>query len=387
MLKALKVRLYPTKKQKEVIASQIGATRYIYNRALALKIFAYKKFGKNIGKFDLIKHTTKLKKREKTAWLKEIDSQALQQSISNMDRAYKSFFKSGFGFPKFKSKHSSKQSYQYPQRVKLNEKQSKIYLPKVGWVKIRGFREEFANCKIKTVTISLEAYQYHSSILLDDGIETIKPSHNGKAIGLDIGVKLIVADSNGKRVKALNLEKELKKLRLRAKQLSNKKKNSNNRIKVKQKLAKINLKIANQRKDFLHKLSTQYSENQTIVIEDLKIKNMSKSAKGTVETPAKNVAQKRGLNRAITQQSWGLFFEMLEYKTARRGGKLIKVEPKYTSQTCSSCGYIDKKNRVNQSKFVCIACGYCENADINASKNILARGIHGNNAFHQTKIA
>jgi len=118
MLKALKVRLYPTKKQKEVIASQIGATRYIYNRALALKIFAYKKFGKNIGKFDLIKHTTKLKKREKTAWLKEIDSQALQQSISNMDRAYKSFFKSGFGFPKFKSKHNLKQSYQYPQRVK-----------------------------------------------------------------------------------------------------------------------------------------------------------------------------------------------------------------------------------------------------------------------------
>ena len=384
MLKACKIRLYPNKEQKQIIASQIGGSRYIFNRMLALKIYTYKKFGKNISKYDLIKRATKLRKRDKTSWLKDIDSQVLQQSISNMDSAYKNFFRrvkqgGAVGFPKFKSKHHSRQSFQYPQRVKLNENKNKIYLPKVGWVKCKGFRKDFIG-KIKTVTISLEAYQYHASILVDDGIENKSINHNNQIVGLDVGVKLVVADSNGNKIEALKLERELTKLRKRAKQLSRKKKGSNNRFKAKQKLAKINLKIANKRKDFLHKLSTKYSENQAIVVEDLKIKNMSKSAKGTTETPGKNVKAKAGLNRVITQQSWGMFFEMLEYKLKRNGGELIKVNPKFTSQTCPKCGYISKENRLSQSKFVCQKCNYSNNADIVGALNILARGIHGYNA-------
>ncbi len=387
MLKACKIRLYPNSEQKQIIASQIGGSRYIFNRMLALKIFAYKKFGKNISKFELIKYATKLKTRDKTLWLKEIDSQVVQQSISNMDTAYKNFFRrvkqgGAVGFPKFKSKHHSRQSFQYPQRVKLNEKKNKVYLPKVGWVKCKGFRKEFAG-KIKTVTVSLEAYQYHASLLTDDGIETISINHNNQSIGLDVGVKLVVADSNGNKVEALKLERELIKLRKRAKQLSCKKKGSKNRFKAKQKLAKINLHIANKRKDFLHKLSLQYSENQTVVVEDLKIKNMSKSAKGTTETPGKNVKAKAGLNRVITQQSWGMFFEMLEYKLKANGGELIKVDPKFTSQTCPKCKYISKENRLSQSKFVCQRCSYANNADIVGALNILDRGIHGNNASLQ----
>jgi len=186
----------------------------------------------------------------------------------------------------------------------------------------------------------------------------------------------VVADSNGRKVKPLDLVKELSKLRIKAQRLSRKKKGSNNRAKAKAKIAKQNLRIANIRKDFLHKLSRQYSENQTVVVEDLKIKNMTSQTKGTVEKPSKNASAKRGLNRVITQQSWGLFFELLE-----KGGQLIKVDPKYTSQTCNECGYISKENRKSQNKFVCIACGHTANADINASKNILARGIHGNNAL------
>jgi len=173
--------------------------------------------------------------------------------------------------------------------------------------------------------------------------------------------------------KALKLERELTKLRKRAKQLSRKKKGSKNRFKAKQKLAKINLHIANKRKDFLHKLSLQYSENQTVVVEDLKIKNMTKSAKGTTETPGKNVKQKAGLNRVITQQSWGMFFEMLEYKLKANGGKLIKVDPKFTSQTCPKCKHISKENRLSQSKFVCQKCSYTNNADIVGALNILAK--------------
>jgi putative transposase len=391
LLKACKIRLYPNVKQQELIFSQIGGARYIYNRMLALRNFAYKKLGKSISKFELIKHATKLKKRDKTSWLKDIDSQVLQQSISNMDLAFKNFFRrvkigEAKGFPKFKSKHHSKQSFQYPQRVKLNEDKNKIYLPKIGWVKCKGFRKELIG-KIKTVTVSTEANQYFASILLDDGLEDIKISHNNQTVGLDMGVKLVVADSNGNKVKPLDLSKELKILKTRAKQLSNKKKGSNNRTKAKNRLAKIHQKIANKRKDFLHKLSTQYSENQTVVVEDLKIKNMSKSAKGTQDNHGKNVKAKSGLNRVITQQSWGMFFEMLEYKLKARGGELIKVNPQYTSQTCPKCKHISKENRLSQSKFVCQKCNYKNNADIVGALNILDRGIHGDNACKQTKIA
>ena len=377
MLKAVKIRLYPTVEQQTAIAQQIGAARYVYNRSLALRKFAYTKFGIKLGKFDLIKRITTLKGRDKTSWLKDADSQALQQSIANMDKAYQHFFKGG-GFPKFKSRHHGKQSFQYPQRVKIDG--SKVYLPKVGWVKCKGLREDFVG-KIKTVTVSHEANLYHAALLIDDGIETVPVCTNTNAIGLDVGVSLVVADSEGGMTKPLDLVHELARLRVRAQQLSRKKKGSKNRAKAKVKLAKQNLRIANMRKDFLHKLSLQYAENQGIVVvEDLKIKNMTKATKGTVETPAKNASAKRGLNRSITQQSWGLFFELLEYKVVARGGKFIKVDPRHTSQTCNVCGHVSKENRLTQAKFVCTACGHSDNADINASKNIRDRGIHGSNA-------
>jgi putative transposase len=294
-----------------------------------------------------------------------------------MDKAYQHFFKGG-GFPKFKSRHHSRQSYQYPQRVKIDG--SKVYLPKVGWVKCKGLREDIVG-KIKTVTVSHEANLYHAALLIDDGIETVLVCTNTNAIGLDVGVSLVVADSEGGMTKPLDLVHELTRLRVRAQQLSRKKKGSNNRAKAKVKLAKQNLRIANMRKDFLHKLSLQYAENQGIVVvEDLKIKNMTKSAKGTEEKPGKQVAQKRGLNRSITQQSWGLFFELLEYKVKARGGKFVKVDPRHTSQTCNCCGHVSSENRLKQEKFVCTACGHRANADVNAAKNIRDRGIHGSNA-------
>lgn len=380
MLKAVKIRLYPTTEQQTAIAQQIGAARYVYNRSLALRKFAYTKFGIKLGKFDLIKRITTLKERDKTSWLKDADSQALQQSIANMDKAYQHFFKGG-GFPKFKSRHHSRQSYQYPQRVKIDG--SKVYLPKVGWVKCKGLREDFKG-KIKTVTVSHEANLYHAALLIDDGIETVPVCTNINAIGLDVGVSLVVADSEGGMTKPLDLVHELTRLRVRAQQLSRKKKGSKNRAKAKVKLAKQNLRIANMRKDFLHKLSKSYSENQTVVVEDLKIKNMTKSAKGTEEKPGKQVAQKRGLNRSITQQSWGLFFEMLEYKVKARGGKFVKVDPRHTSQACNVCGHVSSENRLKQEKFVCKACGHRANADVNAAKNIRDRGIHGSNASQQT---
>jgi len=192
-----------------------------------------------------------------------------------------------------------------------------------------------------------------------------------KCIGIDVGVALFATMSSGKMIRPLKLDREIKKMKKAQKSLSRKKKGSKNRTKAKQKLQKAHLKISNKRKDFLHKLSNEItSENQTIVIEKLKIKNMTKSATGTVEEPKKS-SGKRGLNRVITQQSWGIFFEMLKYKAEKKGGEVIEIDPKFTSQKCSCCGHIAKDNRKSQSKFQCIQCNFKLNADLNASLNIL----------------
>ena len=154
------------------------------------------------------------------------------------------------------------------------------------------------------------------------------------------------------------------------KSLSRKKKGSANRLKAKTKLAKKHLKIKNKRNDFLHKISNQLSENQTVKVEDLKIKNMSKQAKGSIENPNMRASAKSELNRSILQQSWGKFFELLEYKLERNRGSLVKVDPKFTSQKCSQCGHISKENRLKQELFVCVKCSFTANADYNASINI-----------------
>ena len=151
---------------------------------------------------------------------------------------------------------------------------------------------------------------------------------------------------------------------------------SNNYLKAKKKLAKAHLKIRNKRKDFLHKVTKKLSENQTVVVENLKIKNMTKVAKGSIENPNMRASAKSGLNRSILQQGWYIFFEMLEYKLKRNGGKLIKIDPKHTSQKCNKCGHISKDNRKSQSKFKCTKCDYEANADVNASLNIVSAVGH-----------
>jgi len=365
MLNIVKVRLYPNKEQKTILHKTFGSVRFVYNTMLDKKIKAYEKDKISISTFTLIKELP-LMKKSNFEWLKEVDSTSLQQSIKNMDKAYQGFFKLKKGYPKFKSRHHSRQSYQ---TTTANIKEKKLYLAKVGLIEMRGFRE-FSG-KLKTVSVSFEANQYHASLLFDDGKEFKKPKHNQKSIGIDVGVALFATLSNGQMIKPLKLDRAIKRMKKTQKSLSRKKKGSNNRKKSKQKLQKRHLKIANKRKDFLHKLSNEItSENQTIVIEKLKIKNMTKSARGTIKEPKKS-SGKRGLNRVITQQSWGIFFEMLKYKAEKKGGEVIEVDPKFTSQKCSCCGHISKENRKSQSKFQCIQCDFKLNADLNASINIL----------------
>ena len=364
-LKTVRVRLYPNKEQQELINKQIGCCRFVYNNMLALKSKAYKKKKISFSAYDYSKHMTNMKKRDKYDFLNEVFNASLKSSLLNLDQAYKGFFKSGRGYPKFKSKHDSYQSFQVPRDVKINNKLNKVKFAKVGYVKMKGFRKDFVGI-IKTCTVTREAGQYHMSILIDDKQDTCVTIHNGKEVGIDVGCVSFLTDSNGVQIKPLDLSKENVRSELRSKQLSNKKKGSKNRAKAKRRLQKQHLKIRNKRKDFLHKISKQYSENQTVVIEDLNIQSMTDKRKSYKE-----------LNRNILQQSWGTFFGMLEYKLKRNGGKLVKVNPAYTSQECSKCKAVDKNSRKSQAVYKCTSCGYETNADINAAINILNRSTCG----------
>ncbi|MEO1954565.1 MAG: transposase [Campylobacterales bacterium] len=374
MLKVVKVRLYPNKVQQQLIHKTFGSCRYVYNMLLDAKIKAYE-CGDNLSAYELKKRLVPMKNVEGGEFLKEVDSTALQNAVLKIDVAYKNFFRrvkqgGAVGFPRFKSKHNSYQSYQSSTATIKN---NKLKLPKIGEVKTK-FHRGVITSKVKTVTVSCEANQYFASINYEDGLDEVVGINNGKTIAIDVGVKIFAQISNDKKItidEEHNLSKDIKKMIKAQKSLSLKKKGSNNRAKAKLKLAKAHLKIRNKRDDFLHKISNQLSENQTIKVEDLKIKNMSKKAKGTLTNPNMRASAKAGLNRSILQQSWGKFFEMLEYKLKRNGGELIKVNPQYTSQKCSSCGHISQENRKVQAKFKCIQCGFEANADYNASLNIL----------------
>ena len=204
-----------------------------------------------------------------------------------------------------------------------------------------------------------------------------QPIHPSKsAIGIDLGVKKLVTTSSCQVFDRINSFKanQVKLARLQRK-LRKKTKFSQNWKKLNLRINKLHHHIANIRHDYLHKVTTTLSKNHAmIVVEDLKVANMSKSAKGSIEEKGKNVKAKSGLNKSILDQGWSMLVDMLEYKQQWRGGLLVKVDPKYTSQTCSSCGHVAKENRLTQANFSCVECGFSENADINASRNILAVG-------------
>ena len=240
----------------------------------------------------------------------------------------------------------------------------------LGEVKAKFHRGQIIG-KVKTVTVSYEAGQYHASINYEDGIQETTYSNNGNSIGIDVGVKVFAYTSDNQQIKHINLKKEISNVIKAQRVLSRGKKGSKNRQKAKSKLAKKHLKLKNKRNDFLHKVTKKLSENQTIAVENLMIKNMTKKAKGSIDNPNMRASAKSGLNRSILQQSWGKFFELLEYKLKRNGGQLIKVNPKFTSQKCSCCGHISKENRQTQAKFICTKCYTALNADYNASVNIL----------------
>ena len=365
-----KFEIRPNGEQQRRIKQFCGCARFVFNKGLDGQKQAYD--ADNNTTFNYTKIANQLPQWKKTfPWLKDCHSQVLQQSLKDLGRAFSNFFEKRANFPRFKKK-GEKNSIRFPQGYKLEQHNNRLYLPKIGWVRYRNSRNVVG--EIKNVTVSQECGRFFVSIQTE--YEQEIPKHHGSEIGIDMGIARFTTLSNGQYFKPLNAFKTYKgKLAKLQRRLKNKVKFSKNWLKLQAKIAKLHHKIANCRKDFLHKISNEISKNHAMIyIEDLQVANMSKSAKGTVEQPGQNVAQKSGLNRAILDQGWGEFRRQLEYKSAWRGGFVIAVAPHHTSQTCPCCGYTDKENRPTQAEFECVKCGYCEDADVVGALNILARG-------------
>ncbi len=349
-----------------------GACRFVFNRALARQNENHEVGNKYIPYGKMASWLVEWKNATETQWLKDAQSQPLQQSLKDLERAYKNFFRKRAAFPRFK-KRGQNDVFRYPQGVKLDQENSRIFLPKLGWMRYRNSRQ--VTGVVKNVTVSQSCGKWYISIQTESEVST--PVHpSASMVGLDAGVAKLATLSDGTVFEPVNsFQKNQKKLARLQRQLSRKVKFSNNWQKQKRKIQRLHSCIANIRRDYLHKVTTTVSKNHAmIVIEDLKVSNMSKSAAGTVSQPGRNVRAKSGLNRSILDQGWYEMRRQLEYKQLWSGGQVLAVPPAYTSQRCACCGHTAKENRLSQSQFRCQVCGYTANADVNGARNILAAG-------------
>ncbi|ELW7051309.1 transposase, partial [Escherichia coli] len=369
---AFKFQLRPGGQQEREMRRFAGACRFVFNRALARQNENHEVGNKYIPYGKMASWLVEWKNATETQWLKDTQSQPLQQSLKDLERAYKNFFRKRAAFPRFK-KRGQNDVFRYPQGVKLDQENSRIFLPKLGWMRYRNSRQ--VTGVVKNVTVSQSCGKWYISIQTESEVST--PVHpSASMVGLDAGVAKLATLSDGTVFEPVNsFQKNQKKLARLQRQLSRKVKFSNNWQKQKRKIQRLHSCIANIRRDYLHKVTTTVSKNHAmIVIEDLKVSNMSKSAAGTVSQPGRNVRAKSGLNRSILDQGWYEMRRQLEYKQLWRGGQVLAVPPAYTSQRCACCGHTAKENRLSQSKFRCQVCGYTANADVNGARNILAAG-------------
>lgn len=342
-----------------------GACRFVFNRALALQNENHEAGNKYVSYTKMASWLIEWKSHPDTQWLKDTPSLPLQQSLKRLQE----FLPEACSIPSFQETRPKR----CPQGVKLDQTNNRISLPKLGWIRYRNSREVIG--EVKNVTVIQSCGKWYVSIQTE--YEVPEQVHKAASmVGLDAGVTKLATLSDGTVYQPVNSFKaSQRKLAMLQRQLSRKVKFSASWQKQKKKIQRLHSHIANIRRDYLHKVTSEISKNHAmIVIEDLKVSNMSKSAKGTAERPGRNIRAKSGLNRSILDQGWYEMRRQLEYKQLWRGGQVLAIPPAYTSQRCACCGHTAKENRQTQSKFVCQVCGYTENADINGARNILAAG-------------
>ena len=365
MLKAIKVRLYPTEEQVVYINKQLGCCRFVYNNCLEYRTSAHETNKTSISASESIKHIVLLK--QDNEFLKEVHSKVLQQSVRDMNQAYDNFFKQHKGYPKFKSKHDSKQSCRFPKDAFIGVRGNRIDLIKA--LKDIHFKcsradEKYLNRnqeKVSSLTLTkTPCGEYYLSILIDKPHQIRKEASN--VVGVDLGIKDFIVTSDGEHTENPHLQKtQIKKIKRLQRQLSKKQKNSKNRERARIKLAKVYKKIKNRKQEFLHQITNKLiDENQVICLEDLNVRGMLKNHK---------------LAESIQEMNFGEFRRMIEYKAMWYGRTLVVIDRYYpSSKRCNHCGHIYKQLKLNERVWVCPQCGETIDRDYNAARNILEEG-------------
>lgn len=365
MLKAIKIRIYPTAEQVDFINKQLGCCRFVYNNCLAFRKDSYQNEHVSVSSSEAVKHITSLKKDNE--WLKDVHSKVLQQSVRDMNQAYDNFFKRHKGFPKFKSKHDNRQSCRFPKDAFIGVRGNRIDLIKV--LKDIHFKcsrndERYLNRnqdKVKSITLSKEPNgKFYLSVLIDKPLRQVPQSSS--MVGLDLGIKDFAVTSDGQVIENFHFKKnEESRLKRLQRQISKKIVGSKNREKARLRFAKLNEKIRNRKLNFLHDVTNHLiDENQVIVMEDLNVKGMVRNHK---------------LAESISEVNWGEFRRMLTYKAAWHGRQLVFIDRFYpSSKRCNHCGYIYKELTLKDKQWVCPKCGSLIDRDYNAALNILEEG-------------
>ena len=365
MLKAIKIRIYPSAEQVDFINKQLGCCRFVYNNCLAFRKDSYQNEHVSISSSEAVKHITVLKKDNE--WLKNVHSKVLQQSVRDMNQAYDNFFKLHRGFPKFKSKHDNRQSCRFPKDAFIGVRGNRIDLIKV--LKDIHFKcsrndERYLNRnqdKVKSITLSKEPNgKFYLSVLIDKPLRQVPQSSS--MVGLDLGIKDFAVTSDGQVIENIHFKKnEESRLKRLQRQISKKIVGSKNREKARLRFAKLNEKIRNRKLNFLHDVTNHLiDENQVIVMEDLNVKGMVRNHK---------------LAESISEVNWGEFRRILTYKAAWHGRQLVFIDRFYpSSKRCNHCGYINKGLTLKDRQWVCPECGSLIDRDYNAALNILEEG-------------
>ncbi|NJM73191.1 MAG: IS200/IS605 family element transposase accessory protein TnpB [Scytonema sp. RU_4_4] len=360
---AVKVRLYPTEQQAQILAQHFGCARWWWNYGLNKCIETYKATGKGLSQSGLNSLLPPLKKDKETEWLGECYSQVLQAVSLNLSRAYKNFFEDRAKYPKFKSRHH-RQSIQYPQNVKQVDESLK-FPGLLGVVKAKIHRE--LSGTIKTVTVSkCPSGKYYASVLMECDGDYPTSSTEGKVVGIDLGIKDFAITYDGEKVSKYpnpkHLAKYEKKLAKKQRIAARKVKGSNRRRKATKIVARVYEQVSNVRQDYLHKLSRKIVDNnQVVIVENLNVKGMVRNHK---------------LAKAISDTGWGTFINFLSYKLERDGGTLIEINRWFpSSKLCSNCHYQINELPLDVRTWTCPSCGTHHDRDGNAAINIRAEGI------------